>query len=293
MIGVVTVIAGVGGGVVFTPLVLGFSNVDSHVVRATGLFVALVGALVTAKPFLRRGLANMRLLLWAAGPYAVCCCAGAVLAGHVKDTCGTTGEAALRGALGLIVIGIAALYMFGGRKSDYPEVNNVSKFTESLGLGMSYHEDSLGRTVSYKVKRAGVSLVLFCIIGLISGFFGMGAGWAMVPAFNLVMLAPLKAAAASARVLIGIGDTAAIWPYADKGGLIPLFVVPCMVGTVLGSIIGAKIMFKIKVSFVRYLIIGILLLAGVKLIMRAVEMTSEAGGASSVSLVGETGIGGG
>ena len=79
--------------------------------------------------------------------------------------------------------------------------------------------------VDYKVKRAPVSIALFCGVGLISGLFGVGAGWAMVPVFNLVMLAPLKVAAASSKVLIGIGDTAAIWPYIMAGGIFPLFAI--------------------------------------------------------------------
>ena len=83
-IGVLAVLGGVGGGVLFTPLMLGFTPIDSYIVRATGLFVAVCGSLVAARPFLSRNLANFKLILFTGVPYALFAMAGALLAGYVK-----------------------------------------------------------------------------------------------------------------------------------------------------------------------------------------------------------------
>lgn len=267
VIGIVAVLGGVGGGVVFTPLMMGFTPIDSFIIRGTGLFVALCGSLVAARPFLRRGLANIKILFFAGVPYAVFAVIGALLADKMKDSMGESGEGLIRLILGFLVIGISGLILFGGKRAEYPEVKEVDGFTGRLGLAMSYWEQSIDKVVSYKVKRAPVAIALFCVTGLISGLFGLGAGWAMVPLFNMVMLAPLKVAAACSKVLIGIGDTGAVWPYIMKGAIFPLFAVPCMVGLVIGTMIGTKIMMKIKAGFVRYLIILLMLFAGVKLII--------------------------
>jgi uncharacterized membrane protein YfcA len=274
VIGMVAVLGGVGGGVVFTPLMMGFTSIDSFIIRATGLLVAMAGSLVAARPFLNRGLANIRLLLMAGVPYAVFAVIGALLAGYVKETAGDTGEAIIRLSLGILVIGIAGLILFGGRKVEYPEVKNVDGITERLALATSYYEQSLDKVVHYKVARAPVGILLFCFVGLISGLFGLGAGWAMVPALNLVMLAPLKVAAASSKVLIGIGDTAAVWPYMMDGGIFALYAVPCVIGLVIGTIIGAKIMLRIKAGFVRWLIIAIMFGSGVKLVLDGIDRLS-------------------
>ncbi len=266
VIGIVAVLGGVGGGVVFTPLMMGFTPIDSYIIRATGLFVAMAGALVAARPFLRRGLANVRLLFFAAVPYALFAVIGALLAGYVQETMGEVGEYYIKLSLGVLVIGIALLILFGGKRVEYPEVKNVDSFSERMGLAMAYWEESLGRVVDYKVTKAPIGILLFCGVGLISGMFGLGAGWAMVPVFNLVMLAPLKVSAACSKVLIGIGDTAAIWPYIMGGGIFPLFAVPCMIGLIIGTIIGAKIMLRVKAGFIRYLIIAIMFGSGIKLI---------------------------
>lgn len=267
VIGILAVLGGVGGGVVFTPLMMGFTPIDSFIIRATGLFIAMCGSLVAARPFLRQGLANIRLLLFAGVPYSVFAVAGALLAGYVKATTGETGEAVIRMALGILVISLGLLVILGGKRVEYPEVRKVDSLTSKLGLSMSYFEKSLGRVVDYKLTRAPIGIVLFCAVGLTSGLFGLGAGWAIVPVFNLVMLAPLKVAAASSSVLIGIGDTGAIWPYVASGGIFPLFAVPCMAGMVIGATVGARIMPRIKAKYTRWLVIALMFGSGVKLVL--------------------------
>jgi len=270
VIGIVAVLGGVGGGVVFTPLMMGFTSFDTYIIRATGLFVAMAGALIAARPFLRRGLANVRLLFFAAVPYSIFAVIGALLAGYVKAAMGEVGDYYVKLALGVLVIGIALLILFGGKRVEYPEVKKVDRFSEKMALAMAYWEESLGKVVDYKVTKAPVGILLFCGVGLISGMFGLGAGWAMVPVFNLVMLAPLKVSAACSKVLIGIGDTAAVWPYIMGGGIFPLFAVPCMIGLIVGTIIGAKIMIKVKAGFVRYIIIAVMFGSGIKLIQSGI-----------------------
>ena len=84
LIGIFAVLAGVGGGVIFTPLFMGFTSIDSYVIRSTGLFVAMAGALVAARPFLRRRIANIRILVTGAVPYALFAVIGALLAGYIE-----------------------------------------------------------------------------------------------------------------------------------------------------------------------------------------------------------------
>jgi uncharacterized membrane protein YfcA len=271
VIGIVAPLGGVGGGVIFTPLMMGFTPINSFIVRATGLLVAMFGSLRLARPYLRRGLANIRLLLLAGVPYSISAVSGALLAGYVQAKAGESGEASIRLILGILVMAIALLLLFGGKSVEYPDIKKVDKFTEKLSLGMSYWEASLDKIVNYRVNRAPVGIILFCIVGLISGLFGMGAGWATVPVFNLVMLAPLKVAATSSSVLISIGDTAAVWPYLAGGGIFPLVAVPCTVGMVVGATIGSRIMLKIRPSFVRWVIITAMFASGIKLIFDGIS----------------------
>ena len=93
----------------------------------------------------------------------------------------------------------------------------------------------------------------------------------MVPVLNLVMTVPLKVSAASSGVLLAIGNAAAIWPYIVTGALIAVFAAPWMIGQVIGGILGAHILAKVKAGFVRNILIGLLILTSIKLIARGVE----------------------
>ena len=58
---------------------------------------------------------------------------------------------------------------------------------------------------------------LATVFGLVSGVFGVGGGWALVPAFNLVMGLLLKVAVACSEVAIALGDAAAVATYLSAG----------------------------------------------------------------------------
>lgn len=268
VIGIVAVLSGVGGGVVYTPIMMGFTPINPFIIRGTGLVVAMAGALVAARPFLRKAVANIRLLFLGAVPYTGLAVVGAVASGYVSKYMGATGEAIIQIGLGAVVIFVALVFIFAGSRIEYPEVKHVDSITERLGLSMTYWEESLGRNLSYKVTRAPVGLGLMCGVGFISGFFGLGAGWAMVPVFNLVMMAPLKVAATCSKVMIGIGDSAAVWAYLHMGAIISLFTIPCAIGLIVGTLIGAKIMIRVRAGFVRYIIIAVMLASGIRLLMK-------------------------
>ena len=103
-------------------------------------------------------------------------------------------------------------------------------------------------------------------IGFAAGMFGLGAGWANVPVLNLVMGAPLKVSVATSKFLLSITDTSAAWVYLNEGCVIPLIVVPSLVGIMLGSLVGVRIMKFAKPAFIRWIVISLLLFAGTKAI---------------------------
>jgi len=97
-----------------------------------------------------------------------------------------------------------------------------------------------------------------------AGMFGLGAGWANVPVLNLLMGAPLKISVATSKFLLSITDTSAAWIYMNKGCVIPMMVVPSLVGIMLGSFVGVRVLKIAKPTFIRWMVIGILAFAGAK-----------------------------
>lgn len=271
VIAIVSVVAGVGGGVIFTPIMLAFTGIDTLIIRATGLVVAMFSGLISSGPFMRKGLSEIKIILFCSIPIIVGALAGALGAIYLAHLLGVLGDAIVRLSLGLILVFIAFLFIVGGGKAEYPEVKHVDRLAQIMGLKSSYWEESTGKVVNYQVTRCVPGLMLFGLVGFIGGFFGLGGGWAVVPVLNLVMTTPLKVSAACSGVLLAIGNAAAIWTYILYGALIPLFAAPWMLGQVVGGLAGAHILVKIKAAFIRKLLVVILIFTSFKLIVRGIE----------------------
>jgi uncharacterized membrane protein YfcA len=254
-IGIVAVLAGVGGGVLFVPIVGSLFPFHLDFVRGAGLLFALAGTLAAGPPLLRGGMASLRLVMPLALVGSIASFAGALvglsLAADVVNT-----------ALGLLIVGIALL-IWRSRADDAPsvEADNLGSF---LRLQGEFHDPADGVRIDWRTRRTLLGLVAFAGIGFVGGIFGLGAGFANVPALNLLMSAPLKVAVGSSGLLISVINSSAAWVYLHRGALLPLVVVPSILGVMLGSRIGAKLLGRTPAVVVRRLVIGVMLIAGLR-----------------------------
>jgi len=270
-IAILAVLAGIGGGVIYTPIMLAFTPVDSLIIRATGLIVAMSSGIVSSGPLLRKGVGNLKISILCSMGYGLGGFAGAQGAIFVSRHMGDAGEGAVRLTLGAIVLLLGAYFAFGGVKSEWPVVERVDRFSRWLRLDNPYYEPSLRKVVSYRVTRMGWGIAAMVLVGLVSGFFGMGAGWAIVPAINLITCVPLKVASSVSGIVIGMGDCVTIWPYVYAGAIIPLFVAPWLVGQTLGGIIGAQAKIAVQSASIRFLLIGIMVYTGFGLVTNGLQ----------------------
>ena len=264
VMGILAALGGVGGGVLFVPIVSGFFPFHLDFVRGCGLLVALAGALAAGPGFLKMNLASLRLAIPVAVIASSCAIVGAMIGLALPTNI-------IQTALGATILGIVAL-MMAAKKSVYPDVAEADRLSSALRICGIYNEASMGQTIDWQVHRTVPGLLLFIAIGVMAGMFGLGAGWANVPVLNLVMGAPLKVSVATSKFLLSITDTSAAWIYVNKGAVIPMMVVPSLVGIMLGSFIGVRILRIARPGFVRWMVIGLLLFAGAKAITKGLGL---------------------
>ena len=260
LMGIVAVLGGVGGGVLFVPIISGFFPFHLDFVRGAGLLVALSGALAAGPGLLKKGMADLRLSMPVALIASSCAIVGAMVGLALPTKIVQT-------ALGAAILGIVAI-MLTAKKSTYPDVKQPDALSTALRINGIYYEASSGQEVDWKIHRTPQGLATFIIIGFMAGMFGLGAGWANVPVLNLLMGAPLKVAVATSKFLLSITDTSAAWIYMNRGAVLPIMVVPSIIGIMLGSLVGVKILTKTKPAAVRYIVIVILLFAGMKALLK-------------------------
>ena len=258
--GIAAVLAGVGGGVLFVPIVGGFFPFHMDFVRGAGLMVALAGAVAAGPGLLKKGMADLRLAIPVGLIASSAAIAGAMVGLALPQKYVQIG-------LGAVILFIVAI-MLKAKKSEYPEVPKADSLSVALSISGIYHDEASGRDVDWKIHRTPMALFTFVFIGFMAGMFGLGAGWANVPVLNLMMGAPLKVAVASSKFLLSITDTSAAWIYINKGAVLPMIVVPSIIGIMLGSFIGVKILAKAKPAFIKWMVIGLLLFAGLKALQK-------------------------
>jgi len=260
ILGILAVLGGVGGGVLYVPLVSGFFPFHLDFVRGAGLLVALAGALAAGPGLLRRNLASLRLAMPVALIASSCAIVGAMVGLALPAKI-------VQIMLGSVIIGIVIL-LATARKSDFPNVPKADKLSQALGIMGVYTEESIGKNIDWKIHRTLPGLILFIVIGLMAGMFGLGAGWANIPVLNLLMGAPLKISVATSKFLLSITDTSAAWIYLNSGAVLPLIVVPSILGIMLGSFIGVRILARAKIAVVKWIVIGLLAFAGVRALLK-------------------------
>jgi uncharacterized membrane protein YfcA len=259
-IGIVAVPAGIGGGTLFVPIIGGFFPFHLDFVRGAGLLVALASALAAGPMLLRGGLSSLRLAL----PLALLACMSSI----VGALLGLALPASIiQTALGLIVLGIVAL-MLMAKKSEFPHVAQPDKLSSALGIHGIFIDGASGQAINWQVHRTPLGLVIFLAIGVMAGMFGIGAGWANVPALNLLMGAPLKVSAGTSGLVLSLVDSSAAWVYLNRGAVLPMIAVPSVVGMMLGARIGARLLNVLKGSVIRKMVITLLLFAGIRALLK-------------------------
>ena len=261
ILGIIAVLAGVGGGVLYVPLVSGFFPFHIDFVRGTGLMVALAGALAAGPGLLRRNMASLRLALPMALIASASSIGGAILGLYLSNL----NPDIVQVCLGATILGIAVLLLLS-KNTERPTIAKQDAVGAALGIGGVFYDEATGDKFSWKTHRTLTGLIMFIFIGILAGMFGLGAGWANVPALNLLMGVPLKISVATSKFLLSITDTSAAWIYLNKGCVIPLMAVPSIVGLMLGSFVGVKILTRAKPKFIRYMVIVVLAFAGLKAI---------------------------
>jgi len=260
VLGIVAVVAGVGGGVLFVPIVSGMFPFHLDFVRATGLLIALAGALAAGPNLLRAGMANLQLAM----PLALIASAAAI----VGATIGLIlPDYVIQLALSTIILGVVGLMVIA-RKSDNPEVPKADALSAALRMHGVYYDPFSGRDIEWKAHRTPQGLALFGLIGIMGGMFGIGAGWANVPALNLVMEVPLKVSIGTSSIILSIANSGAAWVYLNHGAMLAIIAVPSILGMMLGSTIGVGLLSRVNAAVLRKVVIVLLLLAGVRALLK-------------------------
>jgi hypothetical protein len=129
---------------------------------------------------------------------------------------------------------------------------------DSGRLGGRFHDPETGREVVYRVKRLPLGLFVSFLAGNVSGLLGVGGGILKVPALVSWCGVPMRAAAATSALMIGVTAVATAPIYYAHGDILPSLAAGAVLGVLAGSQGGLRLAARLHVRWLKVLMVVVL-----------------------------------
>ena len=117
--------------------------------------------------------------------------------------------------------------------------------------------------------RIVLLILLGLFVGFVNGFLGAGGGMLVVPCMLLILPIEPKVAHATAILIILPICVVSGVIYAFKGALDIDIFLPCLIGTIIGGVLGTFILKKLKNDIITAIFSLVMIVAGVFMIVKA------------------------
>jgi uncharacterized protein len=233
-------LTGLGGGVVIVPLLTLVFHVDIRYAIGAALVSVIATSSGAAAAYVREGYSNIRVGMFLEMATTVGALVGVAVALH------------LHASVIAIIFGVVLIY------SAYASVRQGPHAAHDLGadrvatwLRMDGTYPTEHGFESYHVRGVPMGFVLMFVAGLISGLLGIGSGAVKVLAMDKAMKLPFKVSTTTSNFMIGVTAAASAGIYLSRGYIDPGLAMPVMLGVLLGSLTGARILAEARVPVLR------------------------------------------
>ena len=258
--GALGIVLGLGGGIFLVPfltLALGFP-------LKSAAAISLATVIATSSAVTARRTGNQLINLRFGMVLEVATTAGSLLGGITAQF---VAESVLQRLFGIVAIAVAFVML--GRIN---RRNVIADPAADHGrLGGRFHEEESGGIVAYQIKRLPLALVASFIAGNVSSLLGIGGGIIKVPVLNAWCGMPLRAAAATSALMIGVTATGGAIIYYGHGDLRPLLAAPAVLGVQAGSWAGVRLAERASVKWLKVLMAALLVVVAVLMFVRSMR----------------------
>ena len=255
---------GIGGGVFLIPFMTLVLDIDIKIAIATSLIGVIATSSGAASVYVRDHLTNLRLAMFLEVATTFGAISGALL-GLLVD------ERLLFLSFTAVVLSAAAI-MVRTRETAKERAYRAGEedlLSKRLALGSVYFDQEDQGVYRYRVERPVAGFAVSAAAGGFSGLLGVGGGFIKVPAMNILMRVPMKAAVATSNFMIGVTAAASAFIYYSAGFVEPSLAAMVIVGVFSGANIGTRLLVRAKAQRVRFVFAVFLAVLGILMGLRA------------------------
>ncbi|MGE5645159.1 MAG: sulfite exporter TauE/SafE family protein [Acidobacteriota bacterium] len=224
-------LTGLGGGVILTPVLTLLFGVDIRYAIGATLVSVIATSSGAASAYVREGFSNIRIGMFLEIATTSGALFGAFLATRFPAS-------ALGVVFGLVLLHSA--WQSGRRTPGAWRFRRPDPLATRLRLDSTLPSES--GPVAYHVQRVPAGFGLMFGAGTLSGLLGIGSGAMKVIAMDQVMGIPFKVSTATSNFMIGVTAAASAGVYLKRGYIDPVLSMPVMLGVLLGSMLGARLL---------------------------------------------------
>jgi uncharacterized membrane protein YfcA len=253
-------LTGLGGGVLLVPALTLLFGVDFHYAIGATVVSVIATSSGAAAAYVKEGFTNIRIGMF----LEIATTLGAVLGTLLLARVSTS-------VLG-VVFGIMLLFSAYFSWQSEPNVTPLAEPDKSsafLKLNGTYPTSQGER--AYQVFRVPAGFALMVVAGALSGLLGIGSGTMKVLAMDQVMRIPFKVSTTTSNFMIGVTAATTAGILFRRGYIDPGLAMPVMLGVLLGSMLGAKTLVKMKTRVLRVIFSIVIAITAVEMIFRAVK----------------------
>jgi uncharacterized protein len=256
-------ILGMASGIFIVPLFTLFGGMDLRTAIGASIVSVIACSCGSAAAFLEGGLTNVRLAIVLEIATTLGALTGVLFAGLLPVSF-------LYGLFSIVLL-VSARQMLVQRHDPISDTvaDDDGSWTEKLGLHASYPDRVLGRRIAYRVRRLPRGMFLMYGAGMISALLGIGSGVLKIPAMDASLRLPIKVSSATSNFMIGVTASASAAAYFIQGSVVPGIAGPVALGSVLGSIIGARILLQVSNEKLRILFVVVLAILAAQMLLAA------------------------
>lgn len=249
---------GIGGGVFLVPFLHLVLGLPLSIARGIGLVTVIGTSSIISTGAASRPLVNLRLGMLLQVPAGAGGLAAAIFVARIP-------ERTLYIMFGVVTFVIALLLL-----SRLDRRNIIVDGAAQPGpFGGRYFENESGREIVYRTRRLPLAGFISLAAGYVSGTLGIGGGILQVPAINAWCGVPLRAAAATSAVVIGITAMASAPIYYARGEVLPAAAAAAVLGVLVGSRVGLWFGGRARAKWLKLLMSVVLLAVSASFLYRA------------------------
>ncbi len=233
-------LTGLGGGVVIVPLLVLVFHVNVKYAIGASLISVIATSSGAAAAYVREGYSNIRMGMF----LEIATTLGALFGASLATRLPAGILAVVFGAVLIVSAGLSLQHVDPVSTGDPP-----GRLETLLKLDSAYPTPE--GPEEYHVRHIPAGFAMMFGAGTLSGLLGTGSGAFKVLAMDQIMRVPFKVSTTTSNFMIGVTAAAGVGVYLRRGFVVPGLAMPVILGVLAGSMIGTRLLLRMKTRWLR------------------------------------------